>query len=246
MSLKLLVIIPTYNESKNIARLISLIESLNVQGLDILVIDDNSPDKTAEVVNRLKASYNNLSLLTRDKKLGLGSAYIAGFRWAIKNNYEAVVEMDADFSHNPQYLIKIINSLKTHDFVIGSRYVRQGGVKNWTFLRRLISRAGNIYAKIILGVGVCDLTGGFNAWKIDVFKKINLDEIKSNGYSFQIEIKYRSIKNGFTFIELPIVFYEREEGKSKMSKSIFFEAIWRVWSLRYHKTISSKKGKKNF
>ncbi|MFH1522805.1 MAG: polyprenol monophosphomannose synthase [Patescibacteria group bacterium] len=224
-----LIVLPTYNERNNIKKLVNKINNLKISNLDILVIDDNSPDKTSEIIKEIKKSYDNVHLIIREEKLGLGTAYIRGFKWGIKRKYDVIVEMDADFSHDPKYLPEFFNKINHYDFVIGSRYVRGGGVKNWPFSRRAISKLGSLYSRVVLGVKIKDFTGGFNAWKLSALKKINLDNIKSNGYSFQIEMKYRAAISGFSFFEFPIVFKERENGKSKMSREIFLEAIWKVW-----------------
>ncbi|RZA20780.1 MAG: polyprenol monophosphomannose synthase [Proteobacteria bacterium] len=228
-----IVVIPTYNEALNIEGIIRAAWAA-YPALHVLVVDDNSQDGTADIVRRIaEASEGKLHLLSRAGKLGLGTAYIAGFKWALQRGYHALVEMDADFSHDPKELPALVRSLEDADVVIGSRYVIGGSTENWNFFRKLISRAGSFYARTILGMSVMDLTGGFNAWRAEVLQKIGVDTIRSEGYSFQIELKYRAYRSGFRLIEHPIVFSERREGQSKMSSRIVFEALLRVWSLRF-------------
>lgn len=230
--MKTLIIIPTYNEADNIAELTKAIFSLAL-GVDILVVDDNSPDGTSDLVLKLQTNYPNLFLLKRETKDGLGRAYLAGFAWARDHNYEAVVQMDADFSHSPKYLPTILQALKSKDFVIGSRYVKGGNVINWPILRQIISRGGGLYARTILGSNIKDLTGGFNAWRITTLDKIKLNTINSNGYSFQIELKTKASRASCAHVEVPITFEERRLGQSKLKGQIIFEAIWRVWRIRW-------------
>lgn len=228
--MKALVIIPTYNERDNIAKIVP--EVLNQKDfIEILVVDDNSPDKTADVVR----SMNNprVHLLVREKKEGLGRAYLAGFNWGLTNGFDMLVEMDADFSHRPVDLSALIDGCTKNDFAIGSRYISGGGVTNWGLSRRLISKGGGLYSRLILGYPINDWTGGFNAWKRETLLGIDLPTIESNGYSFQIELKYRASKRGFRGIEVPILFDERREGQSKMSSTIFFEALYKVWKMRF-------------
>jgi len=197
------------------------------------VVDDNSPDKTADIVKMRQKSFSNLFLLERSQKMGLGTAYLAGFAWGLKRGYDVLIQMDADLSHNPQYLPTLIREITNYDFVIGSRYVSQGGVENWGILRRWLSAGGNLYARLILGIKIKDLTGGFNAWRAEVLKKIGLDNIHSNGYSFQIELKYRARQNNFTCLEIPIIFTDRLVGQSKMDRQVIEEALWRIIYLRW-------------
>ncbi|HOJ49650.1 MAG TPA: polyprenol monophosphomannose synthase [Spirochaetota bacterium] len=229
--MKTLIIIPTYNESENIRPLIEEIKS--IIDIDILIIDDNSPDGTASIVKEIQKKYSNIFLIQRKGKLGLASAYIEGFKYAIDKEYDFVFEMDADFSHNPKYIPLFIENIKDSDLVIGSRYIKGGGVLNWSKKRLFISKGGNIYAKTILGLPIKDVTGGFKCFRVSTLKKINLELIKSEGYSFQIEINYIFYKNGFRIKEVPIIFEERREGASKMSKKIFFEAMIQVWHFRF-------------
>ncbi len=226
-----LVIIPTYNEIENIKRLLPDLMALR-ESFDILVVDDSSPDQTSEFVNQFSKSQPRVNLLVRKLKDGLGQAYIAGFKWGIANRYDVIIEMDADFSHRPQDLILILNEIETEDVVVGSRYVLGGKTVNWGFLRKLISRGGSHYSRLILGFPLRDWTGGFNAWKVPVLKEIGLDSIKSNGYSFQIELKYKAMKNSYRIKEVPIVFEDRQVGQSKMSFKIVIEAFYKVWLIR--------------
>ena len=226
---KTLVIIPTYNEKENILLIIADIRKLYPE-FSILVVDDNSPDGTGLLVKNLQDP--RVHLLSRAKKEGLGRAYVAGFDWGVKNAFEILVEMDADFSHRPADLGSVVAAAIKNDFSIGSRYVSGGRTVNWGLFRKLISKAGGIYSRLILGFPINDWTGGFNAWKTTVLNKIGIHEIQSNGYSFQIELKYRALKCGFKGVETPIVFEERRLGKSKMSLKIVIEALVRVWHLK--------------
>lgn len=241
---------PTYNEKDNIYQLIDETARTMSQYPDyicnILVVDDNSPDGTAQIVKNnmpiLQEKYYNLRLhmLQREGKMGLGTAYIAGFKYALQNNADFIMEMDADFSHQPKYVPTFLDFAKNYDVVIGSRYVRGGGIENWSPIRKIISRGGGIYARLILGMNIQDLTGGYNLFRRNVLQSINLDKVKSNGYSFQIEIKYRCFKKGFKIREIPIIFPDRVNGKSKMNKKIFLEAIKMVWNIKFDKSITSK------
>lgn len=228
-----LVIIPTYNEKDNIEQLLSLVYSY-VPDIHILVVDDGSPDGTGDLIESLMAGEHKgrLFILKRAGKLGLGTAYIAGFKWALDRDYQFIFEMDADFSHNPKYLPKFLDAIPNCDVVLGSRYVAGGGVTNWSLIRRFISLGGSLYSRIILNMPFHDLTGGFKCFRREVLETINLDDVKSNGYSFQIEMTYRAFLLAFTIKEVPIVFEERAEGQSKMSSSIFREAVLMVWKLR--------------
>jgi dolichol-phosphate mannosyltransferase len=228
------VIIPTYNERENIAELVESIINLRA-GLDCLIIDDNSPDGTGRIADGLSAQHSEVSVMHRSGKAGLGKAYAAGFSYAIKKGYDSVITMDADFSHDPRYLPQFIEKLRESDVVIGTRYIKGGGVKNWPLPRILISRGGSLYSRLVTGMPLHDATGGFNAYHKKVLEAIQPATIKSEGYSFQIEMKYRSWKKGFRLVEIPIVFVDRTQGKSKMSKKIFLEAIFMVWKLRLGK-----------
>lgn len=229
--MRVLIIVPTYNEAENIQALLPSIFKFNPE-VHILVVDDSSPDGTGQLVQKIIEVDNRVHLLTRHKKEGLGRAYLAGFKWGLDHGYDAVVEMDADFSHRSEDLKKIIKQLEHKDFIIGSRYVPGGGTINWGLIRKIISRGGSFYSRIILGFPIKDWTGGFNAWKRKVLEQIGLNEIQSNGYSFQIELKYRALKKGFIGEECPIVFEDRRVGKSKMSLKIVIEAFYRVWLIR--------------
>lgn len=228
-----LVIIPTYNEKDNIAGLIELIYRV-VPDIHILIVDDNSPDGTGSFIQSLMANryQGRLFLILRPGKLGLGTAYVTGFKWALAKDYQYVLEMDADFSHNPKYLKTFLNSIEECDLVLGSRYVSGGGIENWGLFRRIISKGGSLYSRIILGMPFYDLTGGYKCFRREVLAEIDLDNIKSNGYSFQIEMTYRAFLQGFRIREIPIVFEERAAGRSKMSCKIFLEAVIMVWKLR--------------
>ncbi len=229
----MLVIIPTYNELSNIKEITAQV--LAHDWLHVLVVDDNSPDGTADAVTSLmKEKFpGRLFLLKRAGKLGLGTAYLDGFRWALARDYQAVFEMDADFSHKPGYLPDFRAALDAGaDLVLGSRYVNGGGVKNWGLGRKIISRGGSLYARTILGLDIRDLTGGFKCFRRAVLEALDFDEVKSNGYSFQIELTYKTIKKGFKVREIPIIFEDRTLGASKMSKKIFLEAVAMVWRLR--------------
>lgn len=234
---KSLIIIPTYNESENIEKLLGEIFSIE-KDINILIVDDNSPDKTYEIIEKLMADKykGKLNLLKRSGKLGLGTAYIAGFKWAIERKFDYIFEMDADFSHNPKYLPDFLREIEKNDLVIGSRYIKGGGVKNWGLIRKIISRGGSLYSKIILGLPINDITGGFKCFKREVLEYIDLDSIKSNGYSFQVEMNYRVHLNKFKMKETPIIFEDRTLGKSKMSRKIFIEAIFMVPRLRMERS----------
>jgi len=232
--MKALVVIPTYNELENIGPLTTALFRLPIH-FDILVVDDSSPDMTGHLVAKLASGEPRLHLLTREKKEGLGRAYVAGFEWGLQKGFDIIVEMDADFSHRPEDLVKILEGMKTADFVVGSRYVAGGGAVNWGLARKIISRGGGIYSRLILGFPLNDWTGGFNAWSKETLRKIDLLRVRSNGYSFQIELKYRALKEGCKGIEVPIIFEDRRVGKSKMSLNIVLEAFWRVWKMRWLK-----------
>jgi dolichol-phosphate mannosyltransferase len=240
---KTLIIIPTYNEAENIVDLIKEVRQRSPH-VHILVVDDNSPDGTADRVEALGGMSEfaeAVHVLRRPGKQGLGRAYIAGFRWGLERNYDILVEMDADFSHRPSDLAYLLAALGGSDFAVGSRWVRHGRTLNWSIWRKVISIGGSIYSRFILGYPIRDWTGGFNAWHSRVLKEIGLDEIYSEGYSFQIELKYRASSCGFRGIEVPITFDERREGKSKMSGRIVLEALYRVWWIRFQ--VLSVKGK---
>jgi dolichol-phosphate mannosyltransferase len=230
--MKALIIIPTYNEKENIQNIVNAVFAQNL-GVDILVVDDSSPDGTGVIVQEMQDSNPKLHLLTRPGKQGLGRAYIAGFNWGMENGFDILTEMDADFSHRPEDLGPLLAKLKDHDFAVGSRYVEGGRTVNWGLMRKIISRGGGIYSRLILGFPLNDWTGGFNAWKKEVLKGIGLSTVTSNGYSFQIELKYKAMKKGFKGAESPIVFEDRRVGHSKMSLKIVIEAFYRVWLMRF-------------
>lgn len=229
---KPLVIIPTYNEALNIKFITNEIFK-TCPDINILIVDDNSPDGTAEIVHQMLDK--RIYILKRTKKQGLASAYIEGFKKGIDLGFNRFIQMDADFSHKPEYLPLMLENLKKYDFVIGSRNIKGGGVQNWSFFRNLISKAGSLYSKVILFCPINDLTGGFNGWRKEVLEGINLNNIISLGYSFQIELKYKAYKKGFKYIEFPIIFPDRKYGESKMSKDIFFEALKNVVKIRFSK-----------
>jgi dolichol-phosphate mannosyltransferase len=229
---KPLIIIPTYNERDNIEHLIPAILRVD-ERFHILVVDDGSPDGTAGAVGRMQAGgQRNLFLLSRPCKLGLGNAYVHGFDWGLANGYDFLVQMDADWSHPPEFLAAMVELAGKTDFVIGSRYIPGGGTLHWGAGRRVLSRFGSFYARAILRASFSDFTGGFNGWSADLLRHVGLNTLRSNGYSFQIELKYRAHKLGFRHIEFPIIFDERRGGRSKMSGAIALEAFWRVWQLK--------------
>ena len=227
-----LIIIPTYNEAVNISNLIPELLALDVNP-DILVVDDNSPDGTGEAVLKFSDT-KRVHLLSRDRKEGLGPAYVAGFKWALSlNTYDAVVQMDADFSHPVAKVEELLSSLEEYDLVIGSRYSSGVNVVNWPLSRLLLSYFANQYTKIITGLPIKDATGGFKAFRIETLRKLDLDLIKSDGYSFQIEVTYKLFRMDCTIKEIPIVFVDRHSGTSKMTRDIVWEAVWMVWHLRF-------------
>lgn len=231
--MKSLVVIPTYNEKENIEAITTAVMRATPAQTHVLVVDDSSPDGTGAIVTRLRQSEPRLHLLTRKEKQGLGRAYLAAFKWGLDNGYDVIVEMDADFSHRPEDLVKLLEAVKTSDFALGSRWVKGGGTINWGLGRKIISRGGSLYASLILGHWVSDFTGGFNAWTRKALEGISLETVASNGYSFQIELKYRALKRGFRGTEVPIIFEDRRVGKSKMSTQIVVEALGRVWGMRF-------------
>ena len=226
------VCLPTYNERENLRPMLAALG--NVLGPDdrVLVIDDASPDGTGELADSLAAELGFVDVLHRQVKEGLGPAYVAGFREALRRGAELVLEMDCDFSHDPADVRRLIEATSDSDLALGSRYVEGGRVANWGAIRRLVSAAGSLYARVLLGVRVHDLTGGFKCYRRAVLESIDLDALSSRGYAFQIESTYRAIRAGFRVVEVPITFVDREVGSSKMSKAIVFEAIWKVPALR--------------
>jgi len=223
------VCLPTYNERENIE---SMLRALGDKGVRVLVVDDNSPDGTGGLADHLAAELGYVDVLHRERKEGLGPAYLAGFRRALADGAELVLEMDCDFSHDPADVPRLVAAAADADVVLGSRYVAGGGVRNWGLLRRFVSAGGSWYARVMLGVRVRDLTGGFKCYRRAVLEGIDLDAITSKGYAFQIETTYRALRSGFRVVEVPITFVDREAGGSKMSKTIVAEAIWKVPVLR--------------
>lgn len=230
--MKSLVIIPTYNEIDNIERIIEKVLPQH-ESIEMLIVDDNSPDGTGDKVLEIMKDNPKVHILQRQGKMGLGSAYVAGFKYAIANEYDFVIEMDADFSHNPNDVPRLLKAIEHNDLVIGSRYVQGVNVVNWPMSRLLLSYFASYYVKIITGMKVDDPTGGFKCFRRTVLETIDFNEIMSDGYSFQVEMNYRVYKKGLRVKEIPIVFYERRDGQSKMSKHIVWEAIWMVWRLRF-------------
>ena len=232
--MKTLVISPTYNEIKNIELLVkSILDSY--PDFELLIVDDNSPDGTSNKVKTLQKTYKNLHLEIRQKKSGLGTAYIHGFQWALSRDYDKVVQMDADLSHNPEDVSMMVDHLDNYDLVIGSRYIKGISVVNWPLRRLMLSYGANTYTRIITGMPIMDGTGGFKAWKTKVLRNINLKSIQSQGYSFQIEMNFRTWLKKYKIKEVPIIFSDRTIGQSKMSKAIVYEAIFMVWRLRIWK-----------
>jgi dolichol-phosphate mannosyltransferase len=226
------VVLPTYNEADNLENLATEVLAVLPDQRRLLVVDDNSPDGTGDIADRLAREREDVSVLHRDHKEGLGPAYIAGFRKALDGGADLVLTMDADFSHDPAHIPDLLGAARAADVVIGSRYVPGGGITEWGPTRRFISRGGSAYARTALGVGVRDLTGGFKVIRREVLKTIDLDTISSRGYAFQVETTYRAIRAGFRVVEVPIVFRDRRVGTSKMSKGIVAEAMWRVPAMR--------------
>ena len=229
------VILPTYNEAENLQRIVNAVLQQLRDSDRVLVVDDNSPDGTGAIADRLADSNESVSVLHRPRKEGLGPAYLAGFHVALDAGAQRIVEMDADFSHDPAYLPNLIGAAEHYDLVIGSRYVPGGGVTEWGPVRRFISRGGSSYARVALGLPIRDLTGGFKCFRREVLETINLDTIQARGYAFQVETTYRAITAGFRVVEIPIVFRDRADGTSKMSRSIVAEAMWRVPSMRFRR-----------
>lgn len=226
-----IVVIPTYNERENIGRLIEALRRV-LPSLDVLVVDDHSPDGTAELVRSMARDDAHIHLLEREGKLGLGTAYCAGFRWALERGYHIICQMDADFSHNPEDLPRLIAALEHADVAIGSRYISGVNVVNWPMRRLLLSYAANVYTRIVTGMPIRDATGGFKAFRAELLRRIDLSAIASNGYAFQIEMNFRAWKLGARIEELSIIFIDRTNGVSKMSRSIIYEAAWIVWKLK--------------
>ena len=229
---KSIVLIPTLNERDNLKDLIPGIFEL-MPDISVLIVDDNSSDGTQELVKSLKVDFSNLFIMERKDNFGYGRSSIDGFKWILERPFDYFVTMDADFSHNFNEIPALLEKLKGFDVAVGSRYVKNGGIKNWNFFRRVLSRFANFYVKIILGLPVADATTGFNAYGANSFKKINLDNINSNGYAFLVELKYQLFRAGCRFVEHPIMFSERREGQSKMSTGIIWESIWLPWKIKW-------------
>jgi dolichol-phosphate mannosyltransferase len=227
------LILPTYNEMENIEPFVAAVRAKLPASARILIVDDNSPDGTGDIADQLAAVHEEVDVLHRARKEGLGPAYIAGFRRALSEGAGLILEMDSDFSHEPAYLPRLLEAAESADLVIGSRYVPGGGVGDWGAVRRVISRGGSTYARLVLGVEVRDPTAGFKCFRREVLETIDLDTIQARGYAFQVELTYRAIRHGFKVVEVPIVFRDRRVGSSKMDRSIVAEAIWRVPLLRF-------------
>jgi dolichol-phosphate mannosyltransferase len=238
--MKTLIIIPTFNEYDNLPPLLQEIFSF-APVTDVLIVDDNSPDGTGELADQIHAENPQVNVLHRVGKLGLGTAYIAGFKYAVEHGYDAAFEMDADFSHDPRYLPDFLKKIENADLVIGSRYIEGGDTPNWSLLRRFISGGGNIFARFMLGIPVHDCTAGYRCYRREVLESIELDTIESQGYAFQVELAYRVYKHGFKIVETPIIFMDRRVGKSKMSRTIFLEGL--TWVIRTRFGRPSGKGK---
>ncbi len=229
--MKVLIVVPTYNEKENIKKLIPGIKKACGRA-HILVVDDNSPDNTAGEVKKLKKKYKGVFLIKRKEKSGLGTAYVEGFKFAVRKKYDYIFEMDADFSHDPGYIPVFINEMKKHDLVIGSRYVKGVSVVNWPIRRLMLSKFANFYARIITGLPLTDCTSGFKCYKRKVLESIGLDRVHSDGYAFQIEMHFKAWKKNFRIKELPVIFVDRHAGSSKMSRGVMLEAAFIVWKLK--------------
>jgi len=234
---KIIVVMPTYNEAQNLPGIVSELLSLGLDDLEIVIVDDNSPDGTGEIADALAQQHPGcVHVIHRPRKMGLGTAYKEGFRYALRNGASLVVEMDADFSHSPSYLPQMIEKTKEYDVVVGSRYVPGGGVdERWGLWRKFLSRFGNLYARLVTGLKVRDATAGYKVFRRQVLENIDLDRIQSDGYAFQIEVAYACQQAGYRVCEIPIYFEDRAIGSSKMNLSIVLEAVWRVWQLRFRR-----------
>ena len=229
------MVLPTYNEAENLERIVAAVLDKLPPSRHLLIVDDNSPDGTGQIADGIAARDESVSVLHRPFKEGLGPAYLAGFRVALAGGADRIIEMDADFSHDPAYLPDLLRATENADLAIGSRYVNGGGVEDWGPMRRFISRGGSAYARTALGLPIKDLTGGFKCFRREVLEAIDLDSIEARGYAFQVETTYRALKLGFRVAEVPIVFRDRREGSSKMSKAIVAEAMWRVPAMRFRR-----------
>lgn len=238
--MKTIIISPTYNESKNVSTLVRTVFDRN-PGIHLLIVDDNSPDGTGQIVRDLQKIHPDLHLVTRKVKNGLGKAYLFGFEWALKRKYDTIIQMDADMSHHPKEIPAMIELLKNNDLVIGSRYVNGISVVNWPLKRLFLSYGASVYSRIVTGMPVKDATGGYKAWKASALKSLNLKDVRSSGYSFQIEMNFRAWHKGYKLAEHPIIFIDRTIGESKMSKAIMFEAVWMVWRFRIWKIFRRNK-----
>jgi dolichol-phosphate mannosyltransferase len=230
-----LIIFPTYNERDNIEKIVHAVLPMDPR-INVLIVDDNSPDGTGEIADKLAAQESKVKVLHRQKKEGLGRAYIAGFKWAIEQKFDFIFEMDADFSHGPEYIRDFLREIQNHDLVIGSRYISGVNVINWPMSRLLLSYFANAYTRVVTRMPLRDATGGFKCFRREVLEAIDLDDVRSSGYSFQIEMSMRVWKKNFRIKEIPIIFVDRVAGTSKMSKRIVREAIWMVWLLRLRAT----------
>ena len=235
-----LVVIPTYNEADNVPKIVPQVLGLG-DHFEVLVVDDNSPDGTAEIVRGLQAAAPRVHVIQRERKMGLGTAYVAGFKYALEHGFDVVFEMDADFSHDPNELPNLLRKSEECDLVIGSRYVAGVNVVNWPMRRLILSYLANLYTRVITGLPVRDATGGFKCYNRRVLEAIDLDEVKSNGYAFQIEMNFMAWKKGFRVCEIPIIFVDRRAGTSKMSKHIVYEAVWMVWKLKLRSLLDDRK-----
>lgn len=236
-----IIVIPTYNEAENIEKLIKEIFSQNIEGLEILIVDDNSPDGTSKIINNLQSEISNLKLIQRSGKLGLGSAYITGFKQALTLGADYVFEMDADFSHDPKDISRMLEATKEADLVIGSRKIIGGQIIGWNWRRKLMSNGAMWFSRTMLGLKVKDVTAGFRCFKAEVLKNIDLDAIKSNGYAFQEELLYKTQKKGYKIVEIPVAFLDRKKGKSKLSKKDIIEFFITIYKLKYGKTTTTNK-----
>ena len=234
--MKSLIIVPTYNELENIQRLLPELMALDPD-IRVLVVDDNSPDGTGRLADKLAAEYERISVLHRPKKLGLGSAYVAGFRYAIQQDVDCVFEMDADFSHDPAMIPRFIEEIASCDVVIGSRYISGINVVNWPMSRLLLSYFANIYTRVVTGMTIRDTTSGFKCFRREVLEHIDLDSVRSDGYAFQIEMNFRCWRKGYRMREIPIIFVDRRSGTSKLSQGVINEAVWIVWWLRLQRIL---------